>query len=88
MNSGIEHPDVLAISRLENMVLLTADKDSGDLVFRQGQRHCGILLIRLAGLAPHEKAEAVSTVVKTHGPEFYNAFSVLNVDSLRVRRDA
>lgn len=70
------------------MVLLTADKDSGDLVFRQGQRHCGILLIRLAGLAPHEKAEAVSTVVKTHGPEFYNAFSVLNVDSLRVRRDA
>jgi len=40
---------------------LTADKDFGELVFRQRLLHSGIVLIRLAGLKPETKAELVVT---------------------------
>jgi len=34
---------------------LTADKDFGELVFRQGLLHSGVVLIRLAGLEAESK---------------------------------
>ena len=33
-------------------VLITADKDFGELVYRLGRIHAGVVLIRLAGLSP------------------------------------
>lgn len=41
-------------------MLLTADKDFGQLVFRQGLVHSGVVLLRLAGLANATKAVSVS----------------------------
>lgn len=43
--------------------LLTADKDFGELVYRQGLIHAGVILIRLAGLSPDAKAMIVAKVV-------------------------
>lgn len=87
MQPGIEDPDVLTLSRQQGIVLLTADKDFGDLVYRQGLSHCGILLVPLFGLEPQDKSHAVSLAIKTHGSELENAFSVLTVDTLRIRRN-
>jgi predicted nuclease of predicted toxin-antitoxin system len=50
LEPGIDDEEVLQMSRESNAVLLTADKDFGELVFRNRQIHSGILLIRLAGL--------------------------------------
>ena len=86
MQPGIDDMDVLAISRQESAVLLTADKDFGDLVFRQRLSHTGILLVRLAGLDQIEKAQAVSTAIRLHGSALPEAFSVLTADSLRIRK--
>jgi predicted nuclease of predicted toxin-antitoxin system len=59
---GIDDEAVLLQSREWNALLLTADKDFGDLVFRQRLLHSGVLLIRLAGLTPDEKASTVAAV--------------------------
>lgn len=40
-------------------MLLTADKDFRELVFRRGLPHSGILLLRLDGCSPDEKANLV-----------------------------
>ena len=45
---GIDDEAVLRESRETNAILLTADKDFGELVFRQGLVHSGVVLIRLA----------------------------------------
>ena len=47
---GIGDTEVLAVSRSAEALPITADKDFGELVFRQGLRLCGVLLIRWAGI--------------------------------------
>ena len=64
---------VLLRSRESNALLLTADKDFGDLVFRQRLLHSGVLLIRLAGLTPDEKASTVAAVIELHGSQLRSA---------------
>jgi predicted nuclease of predicted toxin-antitoxin system len=67
-------------------VLVTEDKDFGELVYRRGLAHTGVLLVRLEGLDNAAKAEIVSCAVKDNASEFPGAFAVLSPDSVRVRR--
>jgi predicted nuclease of predicted toxin-antitoxin system len=86
MEPGI--PDDLVLSRvnLELAVLLTADKDFGELVFRQKRISKGVILTRLAGISPEQKAEIVSTAVNQHADELGNSFTVIVPGSIRIRR--
>jgi len=84
----MEDEAVLLRSREENAVLLTADKDFGQLVFQQGRVHSGILLIRLEGLRPEAKAELVSRTFARHGGELSGGFAVLTERAFRLRRTA
>jgi predicted nuclease of predicted toxin-antitoxin system len=47
MSPGIMDDVVLMRSQTSASVLITADKDFGELVFRQGQSSTSVLLIRL-----------------------------------------
>ena len=47
---GAEDPTVLALATRLDAVLVTADTDFGELVFRQGQASAGVLLVRVSGL--------------------------------------
>ncbi len=86
MEQGITDDAVLSLANREADVLLTADKDFGELVFRQRRFACGILLVRLAGLSPTRKAEVVSAIVDQHGKELVGGFAVLSAKSIRIRR--
>ena len=59
LDPGIDDETVLSRGEQANAILLTADKDFGELVFRQRLLHSGVLLIRLAGLDAYIKAELV-----------------------------
>ena len=56
LEPGVKDEAVLERSQEHHALLLTADKDFGELVFRQRLVHCGVLLIRPAGLTPDAKA--------------------------------
>jgi predicted nuclease of predicted toxin-antitoxin system len=86
MNPGITDEDVLRLSNQETAILITADKDFGDLVFRQGSITSGVLLIRLAGLSQLIKSEKVSTAISEHEAEISRAFSVISSGTIRIRR--
>lgn len=83
---GIDDEAVLLRSRESNAILLTADKDFGELVFRQRLLHAGVVLIRLAGLKPETKAELVATAFEQHADELQIGFAVLSRRALRVRK--
>jgi len=85
MEPGVSDDVVLDLAYQESGLLLTADKDFGELVFRQGRLACGILLVRLAGLSPAGKAEVVSSAISEHSRELPGAFAVLTPRSLRIR---
>lgn len=84
---GWRDEGVLARALAEGVVLLTADKDFGELVYRRRLPHAGVLLIRLSGLDEAGKCDAVSQAVAENSEALQGAFSVLTVDALRIRRE-
>jgi predicted nuclease of predicted toxin-antitoxin system len=86
MDPGISDDVVLDLANQEGSLLLTADKDFGELVFRQHRLMTGVVLIRLAGLSPLRKAEAVSSAIKRHITELPHAFAVISPGVIRIRK--
>ncbi|HEX5228518.1 MAG TPA: DUF5615 family PIN-like protein [Bryobacteraceae bacterium] len=85
LEPGINDNAVLLRSRNLSAILITADKDFGELVFRQHLHHSGVLLLRLAGLKPDQKAGIVAEVFQSHAEELRDRFSVVSRRSIRLR---
>lgn len=83
---SIPDDQVLELSRQLGAVLITADKDFGELVFRQRLVHSGVLLVRLQGSTPDEKARIVVEAVERYGTELNRDFAVLSARNIRIRR--
>jgi predicted nuclease of predicted toxin-antitoxin system len=85
MDPGISDDLVLSIANNMGALLVTADKDFGELVFRRQQINAGVMLIRLAGLSLQGKGELVAAAVRDHSTELLGAFSVLSPGMIRIR---
>lgn len=85
MEAGISDKEVLHLATQKGIVLLTSDKDFGELVYRDRKSACGIVLIRLAGLTNKDKSEIVARVISEHANELENAFTVISAKNLRIR---
>ena len=83
---GNTDDDVLDEANARGALLVTADKDFGELVYRLGRVHGGVVLARLAGLSPSAKADAVSQVFRDHAAELAGAFCVVAPGVVRIRR--
>lgn len=77
---------VLGQANATGALLVTADKDFGELVFRRRLVHSGVVLLRLAGLSPERKAALASAAFHAHGEEMKQAFSVVSAGHVRIRR--
>ena len=86
MDPGISDDIVLRLASDRGSLLMTADKDFGELVFRQRRVTSGIVLMRLAGMNPIEKADVVAATVRSHADELAGAFTVITAKTVRVRR--
>jgi len=86
LQPGISDEEVLRLANQATALLLTADKDFGEMVFRQGSHVHGVVLVRLAGLSPARKAETVARAVREHMVELPRAFAVVMPGVLRIRR--
>ncbi len=78
--------EVLQRANARSAVLLAADKDFGELVFRQGLVHSGVVLLRLAGLTNATKAAIAAEVCRDRQAELVGAFSVVSPGQVRIRR--
>jgi predicted nuclease of predicted toxin-antitoxin system len=77
---------VLKSALQRKALLVTDDKDFGEMVFLRKKDSAGVLLIRLEGLSAKTKADMVSRVVHRHGEELLGAFSVVSHNNVRIRR--
>ena len=85
-DSGLDDETVLHRANQGGSLLITADRDFGELVFRLGWVHAGVVLIRLAGLSLEAKARTVSSVLANRGDELLSAFTVIAPGRVRIRR--
>jgi predicted nuclease of predicted toxin-antitoxin system len=68
-SAGIRDDEVLARANAEGRVLLTEDKDFGDLAFFYGNRSLGVVLLRAHGADVEAKADLVANALETHEDE-------------------
>ena len=86
---SISDEEVLHWANEKNALLITADKDFGEMVFHQRLLTVGgVVLLRLSGLSPERKAEIVSKAIEKRSRELPSAFSVISPGRIRVRRSS
>jgi predicted nuclease of predicted toxin-antitoxin system len=77
--------DILAWAVAEGRLVVTMDKDFGELVFRSGQQHAGVLLLRLEAARSAERVRVVTSIFANHAAELPGHFSVYQSGRLRIR---
>ncbi len=83
--SGSADPEVLQIAKQHNALLITEDKDFGELVIHRFIQETGVILVRLKGFRPVERAEIIAQVIDEHGEKLLRAFTVISPGLVRIR---
>jgi predicted nuclease of predicted toxin-antitoxin system len=86
MEPSISDDEAILRANQEMALLLTADNDFGELVFRQRRIVYGVVLIRLAGLSPQRKAAVVAIAIQEHADELAQNFTVITPGTVRIRK--
>ena len=83
--SGSKDTEVLKFATDNQYLLITEDKDFGELTYRLKLVHCGIMLIRLNDLPRKERIQLVTETVETYFDKMKDNFSVLTTKGLRIK---
>jgi len=70
----------------EKRILITNDKDFGELVFRQGFPHDGVLLLRLQNDSSANRVRVVKAVLAQYGHLLKTNFLVATETGIRIRQ--
>jgi predicted nuclease of predicted toxin-antitoxin system len=73
VSPAIDDEAILSQADSEKRILLTQDKDFGELVYRMKFIHYGVILIRLHGYHPQVKAGIVAKVLLQYQEQLQNA---------------
>lgn len=60
---GAGDDEILTKAYLENWILVTNDKDFGEMVYRENRPHCGIVFLRLRDQRSTLKIDALSRLM-------------------------
>jgi predicted nuclease of predicted toxin-antitoxin system len=79
--------DVAVLDRAvdEGRVLVTNDKDFGDLVYRGGRPHHGVLLLRLRDESSENRVRIARAVLEQYGDHLADRFTVASEGGVRFR---
>lgn len=83
---GAKDDFILQFANDNKCILITQDKDFGELIYRLQQIHSGVILIRLEGIKPKSKAEIVFAAIKQNENELTNSFTVIQKHLVRIRK--
>ena len=84
-NPRMEDADIVDWANREERIIVTADKDFGELVFKHKLSHHGVLLLRIDENTTQEKIKIITRVIIGHNEKLENHFSVYQNNLLRVR---
>ncbi|MGH2458158.1 MAG: DUF5615 family PIN-like protein [Chloroflexota bacterium] len=82
--AGLPDAEVLALARAEERILITNDRDFGELVFHQRLAHAGVIFFRLSDQALQTKILLLGQILTTHASQL-DRFLVVDDRGVRVR---
>lgn len=83
---GIDDNAVLEYSDKKKAILITEDKDFGELTIRFRKSTKGILLLRIFNKTIDEKIQIILETLDQHYDEIYGNFAVLTENKLRIKK--
>jgi predicted nuclease of predicted toxin-antitoxin system len=84
--AGLSDADVIALASREIRLLLTEDKDFGDLVFRRERVIIGVVLMRINPENPALKATRLAAAIERYGETLFSRYTVIEAGRFRSRR--
>jgi|SRR5215471_15352798 len=84
VSKGATDEQVLELALKEKRVLITEDRDFGELVYAHGRRSAGVILVRFHSRARSAKPATVVEVVTKLGSRLRDAFAVVEPGRARI----
>ena len=81
--SGISDDDILATALTDNWILITNDKDFGEMVFRERRPHNGIIFLRLDDERAANKIEVLQQLLKNYSEKLSGQFVTVTETKVR-----
>ena len=78
--------DILALAASEQRLVITMDKDFGEMIVRSNQHHAGVLLLRLDDAGSSKKLAVIQQIFSVYGNALPGSYCIFQRDRLRVRR--
>lgn len=82
---GATDNEILRKAVQENCILITKDKDFGEMVIRNSMRSPGVVLIRIDKLNNPENCLLAANLIDKYSSELSNSFTVIQEDKIRIR---
>jgi len=82
---GTPDDDILNAAGADDRILITEDRDFGELVIRQRLALRGVILLEMDRLANATEAEAVADIVSAHAERLAGNLVVVEPGRIRVR---
>jgi predicted nuclease of predicted toxin-antitoxin system len=83
---ALKDREVLAIAQQEQRILITNDRDFGELIFRQKLPHAGVILFRLGREDLAVKERWLDLLLAQHSDDLSVSFLVVTTRGVRARR--
>jgi len=86
INPSMSDREVLRLALEEKRMIITMDKDFGELVYKSKLGHKGILVLRIEDANIADKVRTMSDIIKSYLGEINNSFCIYHRGKLRIRR--
>jgi len=86
LDPAMSDETIIRLAIDEKRILITMDKDFGELVYKSGMDHHGVLLLRLESANSTEKLNVVQKIFEKHEKKLKNSFCVYQNNQLRIRK--
>ena len=83
---GMDDDEIIRRALTENRVLVTNDKDFGEMVYRDRHPHRGIVLLRLENERAENKIAVMQRLLKNHADRLADQFVVVTETTVRFAR--
>lgn len=80
---GASDDVILRKAQVENWILITNDKDFGEMVYRERKPHRGVVFLRLQDERAASKIDAIRKLLRDHADRLPDAFVVVTDTHVR-----
>jgi predicted nuclease of predicted toxin-antitoxin system len=78
--------EIIKLAVSDNRIIITMDKDFGELVYHLEKKHAGVVLLRLDDASGSEKARVVKYILENYSVDLPGSFCVYQNEKFRIRK--